>query len=125
MRFQVLVRETEAQAWRDAEALIAGASDAARASRLRRMGAESHADARMRRLSVEAADDGWRIAPHLWAGITTVRHGAGVMIVGDPDQVAATIRSYVELGCTSFCLSGYPHDEEARRFGELVLPAFR
>ena len=125
MRFQVLVRETEAQAWRDAEALIAGAGDRARASRLRRMGAESHADARMRRLSVEAADDGWRIAPHLWAGITTVRHGAGVMIVGDPDQVAATIRSYVELGCTSFCLSGYPHDEEARRFGELVLPAFR
>jgi alkanesulfonate monooxygenase len=125
MRFQVLVRETEEEAWRDAEALIARAGDAARASRLRRMGAESHADARMRRLSVEAAADGWRIAPHLWAGITTVRHGAGVMIVGDPEQVAATIQEYVDLGCTSFCLSGYPHDAEARRFGELVLPAFR
>ena len=72
------------------------------------MGAESHADARMRQLSVEAAEDGWRIAPHLWAGITTVRHGAGVMIVGDPDQVASTIQDYVELGCTSFCLRAIP-----------------
>jgi alkanesulfonate monooxygenase len=54
-----------------------------------------------------------------------VRHGAGVMIVGNPEQVAATIQSYVELGCSTFCLSGYPHDEEAARFGDLVLPAFR
>jgi alkanesulfonate monooxygenase len=126
MRFQVLVRETEAEAWRDAHGLLARASERARASRLGpRMGAQSEADARMRRLAVEAAGDDWRIGPHLWAGLTTVRHGAGVMIVGDPDQVADTIQSYVELGCTSFCLSGYPHDEEARRFGDLVLPAFR
>jgi alkanesulfonate monooxygenase len=125
MRFQVLVRETEEQAWRDAEALIAGASERARASRHRRMGQESHADARMRQIAVEGESSGWRLAPHLWAGITTVRHGAGVMIVGNPEQVAGTIREYIDLGCTSFCLSGYPHDEEAERFGELVLPAFR
>lgn len=125
MRFQVLVRETEDEAWRDAEALIASATDRARASRMRRMGQQSEADARMRRLALETAGENWRIAPHLWAGITTVRHGAGVMIVGNPEQVAETIEQYIELGCTSFCLSGYPHDEEAQRFGELVLPAFR
>lgn len=125
MRFQVLVRETEEQAWRDAESLIASATDRARSARMRRMGQQSQADARMRRIAVETADENWRISPHLWAGITTVRHGAGVMIVGNPEQVAATIEEYVSLGCTSFCLSGYPHDEEAERFGALVMPAFR
>jgi alkanesulfonate monooxygenase len=125
MRFQVLVRETEDEAWRDAEALIASATDRSRASRMRRMGQQSEADARMRRIALETAGENWRIAPHLWAGITTVRHGAGVMIVGNPEQVAETIEQYIQLGCTSFCLSGYPHDEEAQRFGELVLPAFR
>jgi len=126
MRFQVLVRETEAEAWRDAHGLLARDAQRARAHRMGgRMGAQSEADARMRRLAVETAGDDWRIGPHLWGGLTTVRHGAGVMIVGNPEQVAGTIQSYVDLGCSTFCLSGYPHDEEARRFGDLVLPAFR
>jgi alkanesulfonate monooxygenase len=126
MRCQVLVRETEAEAWRDAHGLLARDAQRARAHRMGgRMGAQSEADARMRRLAVETAGDDWRMGPHLWAGLTTVRHGAGVMILGNPEQVAGTIQSYVELGCTTFCLSGYPHDEEARRFGDLVLPAFR
>jgi alkanesulfonate monooxygenase len=47
------------------------------------------------------------------------------MVVGDPAQVAATIEDYISLGCTEFCLSGYPHDLEAERFGRLVMPFFR
>jgi alkanesulfonate monooxygenase len=45
--------------------------------------------------------------------------------VGNPEQVAATLQGYVDVGCTTFCLSGYPHDEEAERFGALVMPLFR
>ncbi len=45
-------------------------------------------------------------------------------IVGDPQQVADTIQEFIDLGCTEFCLSGYPHDEEAERFGRLVMPYF-
>jgi hypothetical protein len=30
-----------------------------------------------------------------------------------------------DLDIASFCLSGYPHDEEATRFGDIVMPAFR
>jgi alkanesulfonate monooxygenase len=126
MRLQVLVREDAAQARRDAEALIANATAGARQRRMGpQMGAQSHADGRMRRFAVEAEEDGWWIGPHLWAGITTVRHGAGVMVVGDPEQVAETLQGYVDLGCTTFCMSGYPHDEEAERFGALVMPFFR
>jgi alkanesulfonate monooxygenase len=40
-------------------------------------------------------------------------------------QVEAKLRSYLELGFSTFILSGYPHWEECRRFGELVLPRFR
>jgi alkanesulfonate monooxygenase len=39
--------------------------------------------------------------------------------------VAETIQGYIDLGISSFCLSGYPHDEEATRFGDLVMPAFQ
>lgn len=125
MRFQVLVREDEATARRDAEALITRATAGAKARRHRGMGAQSQADGRMRALASETEADNYWMSRHLWAGITTVRHGAGVMVVGDPGQVAATLAEYVELGCTTFCLSGYPHDSEAERFGDLVMPYFR
>lgn len=125
MRLQVCVRETEEEARKAAFALIEGATEAQRATRAAGQGAESHADGRMRRFAKEAAGNDWWIAPHLWAGLTTIRHGAGVMIVGNPQQVAQTIQRFIDLGCTQFCLSGYPHAVEAERFGRLVMPYFR
>jgi alkanesulfonate monooxygenase len=66
----------------------------------------------------------YKIAPHLWSGITTVRPGAGVAVVGNPEQVRDTLQQFIDVGCTDFCLSGYPHDEEAERFGRMVMPRF-
>ncbi|MGZ0248010.1 MAG: LLM class flavin-dependent oxidoreductase, partial [Alphaproteobacteria bacterium] len=57
-----------------------------------------------------------------WTGMTRVRPGAGVAVVGSPDQVANQLQQFIDAGCTSFCLSGYLHDEEAERFGRLVRP---
>ena len=48
--------------------------------------------------------------------------GAGIVVVGDPGQCAATLQEFIDLGCTSFCLSGYLHDEEATRFARWVRP---
>ena len=124
LRSHVLVRETTEEARRDAEALIAGASERMRANRQVTMGNQSQADAQMREVAVATADSDYWLSDTLWAGITTIRHGAGVTIVGNPDQVIETIQRYIDLGISSFCLSGYPHDEEAARFGELVMPAF-
>ena len=62
------------------------------------------------------------IEPHLWTGLTKVRPGAGVAIVGNPQQVAGVLQNFIDLGCQSFCLSGYLHDEEATRFGRWVRP---
>jgi alkanesulfonate monooxygenase len=125
MRLQVCVREDEEEARRAAWSLIEGASERQRVARMSGIGAESSADRRMREFAEGAADNDWWIAPHLWAGLTTIRHGAGVMVVGNPSQVAGTLQEFIEAGCTEFCLSGYPHDEEAERFGRLVMPYFR
>lgn len=125
LRSHVLVRETAEEARTAVKALIAGATDNMRSNRETTLGSESHADARMRQVADEAAEmDHW-LSDTLWAGITTIRHGAGVTIVGSAEQVQETVQGYVDLGITSFCLSGYPHDDEATRFGELVMPAFR
>ncbi len=125
MRFQVLVRETEAEARAAAENLIATATERAKASRYTGLGNESAADGRMRAFAESTAGDNYWISRHLYAGLTTVRHGAGVMVVGNPEQVAQTLQEYIDIGCSEFCLSGYTHDEEAERFGRLVMPYFR
>jgi len=53
------------------------------------------------------------------------RTGVGLAIVGNPEQVEAKLRAYQALGISTFILSGYPHLEECRRFGELVMPLLR
>lgn len=121
VRAQVMVRDSEEEAWAAADALIARATAGARRQR-ETMWTESEADARM--VELATAED-WRLGPHLWAGVTSVRPGAGVLIVGTPRQVADTILEYVDLGATQFCLSGYPHDEAATRFGRDVMPLLR
>jgi len=65
------------------------------------------------------------VEPNLWAGVGLARSGVGVAIVGDPSQVAAKLRAYQSLGISTFILSGYPHLEECRRFGEMVMPLLR
>ncbi|MFN0095663.1 MAG: LLM class flavin-dependent oxidoreductase [Dehalococcoidia bacterium] len=125
MRFQVCVRETEAEARAAAEGLIANATDRQRETRQGGMGQQSSADGRMRAFAESTADNNYWISDHLYAGLTTIRHGAGVMVVGDPKQVAGTLQEFVDIGCSEFCLSGYPHDLEAERFGRLVMPFFR
>jgi alkanesulfonate monooxygenase len=43
-------------------------------------------------------------------------------VVGNPEQCAAQLQAFIDVGCHSFCLSGYLHDEEAHRFHDLVRP---
>ncbi|MEZ5818666.1 MAG: LLM class flavin-dependent oxidoreductase [Hyphomicrobiaceae bacterium] len=118
MRLQIICRETEAEAWAAAEALLAMSSEEDRARVIQRT-ATSEANRRIQDL---AREKGPHIAQNLWSGLTRVRQGAGIAIVGDPVQCADVIQRFIEAGCHSFCLSGYLHDEEARRFGHLVRP---
>lgn len=118
MRLQVICRETEDEAWAFADQLIDGADEGWK-EQVKTMMVESVANLRQRELSKTV---GRKLTPHLWTGITEVRPGAGVAVVGNPKQVAAQLQEFIDVGCSGFCLSGYPHHEEAERFGRLVMP---
>ena len=91
------------------------------AIRSRSLDAASTGVARQGELRDEADDEGY-VEPHLWTGIGRARSGCGAALVGDPVQVADKLRRYQVLGIDAVILSGYPHLEECRRFGQLVLP---
>ena len=126
IRLHVIVRETDAEAWQAADALISHLTDetvqAAQAA-LAKM--DSEGQRRMRELhagGTKRSRADLEISPNLWAGVGLVRGGAGTALVGDPQTVADRIQEYAALGIDTFVLSGYPHLEEAYRFAELVFP---
>ncbi|PYE48950.1 LLM class flavin-dependent oxidoreductase [Deinococcus yavapaiensis] len=123
LRTHVVVRETEDEAWEAANRLISRVDP-----EVRRAFVESykHVDSVGQRRQIEMLQSGnLLVEPHLWAGVGMARSGVGVAIVGNPQQVADKIRDYESMGISTFIFSGYPHLEEARRFGELVMPLLK
>jgi len=118
MRLQMICREDEADAWAAADRLVRNASERQK-QEIRTLYNNSAANQRVQQL---AREHGELLLPHLWTGITKVRPGAGIAVVGNPAQCADTLQQFIDAGCHSFCLSGYLHDEEAERFGRLVRP---
>lgn len=123
MRILVCVRETEDEARAAAEAMVADIPVKFEDAMQKHLaGADSEGEKRQRQLN--AAGD-W-IAPNLWTGIGRARLGVGTALVGSGEHVAARVREYVDAGIDTFILSGYPHLEEAERFGRYVIqPHFR
>lgn len=122
VRLHVIVRETEAEAWADADRLISHLTDediAKAQANYARM--DSVGQARMAALH-QGRRDRLVVGPNLWAGVGLVRGGAGTALVGSPEQVVERLNEYAALGVDTFVLSGYPHLEEAIRFAELAFP---
>ncbi len=122
-RVHVVVRETEAEARAAAERLLSRLDAATgEAIRNKSLDAQTFGVARQAELRAQAeANDGY-IEDHLWTGIGRARSGCGAAIVGDPDQVLATLQAYQALGIEAFILSGYPHAAECDLFARHVLP---
>ena len=118
MRLQIICRESEKEAWEAADGLVRNVT-AERERYIKEHYANSVANQRVQVLRRTKGD---LIAPHLWSGLARARPGAGIAIVGNPEQCAATLQPYIDAGCHSFCLSGYLHDEECWRFKKLVRP---
>jgi len=118
MRLQVICREDERDAWEAADILVRDATERQK-QEIKTLYTRSEANQRVQQL---AREYGELLLPHLWTGITRVRPGAGIAVVGNPVQCAETLQQFIDAGCHSFCLSGYLHDEEAERFGRLVRP---
>ena len=95
IRLHVIVRETNAKAWKAADELIQHVTDETVASaqkiflRMDLVGQQ-----RMAQLHGGRRDK-LEISPNLWAGVGLVRGGAGTALVGDPETVAARMQEYI------------------------------
>ncbi|MFP5114957.1 FMNH2-dependent alkanesulfonate monooxygenase [Bacillaceae bacterium C204] len=122
IRLHVIVRETEEEAWDDADRLIKYIdNDTIEAAQQTLARQDSVGQQRMLNLH-KGGRESLEISPNLWAGVGLVRGGAGTALVGNPTQVAERMKEYMSLGIDTFVLSGYPHLEEAYQFAELVFP---
>lgn len=124
-RTHVIVRETEGEA-RDAAVRLLSKLDAAEGEAIRNKSLDTTSTgvSRQAELRDTSGDDGF-VEDHLWTGIARARSGCGAAIVGDPDQVVAKLRSYMDMGIDAFILSGYPHIAECDLVAKYVLPALR
>lgn len=122
LRVHVIVRDTEAEAREYAEHLVSKLDDEYgqlirdRAHDSISLGVSHQARAR------ELADKFGYIEPHLWTGVGRARSGCGAALVGSTDQVLSELEAYKKMGIRAFILSGYPHIDECKSFGQRVLP---
>ncbi|MFQ6551935.1 LLM class flavin-dependent oxidoreductase [Aestuariibius insulae] len=122
LRVHMIVRDTEAEAQEYAKHLVSKLDDdygkliRDRAHDSISLGVAHQAKAR------ELADKYGYVEPHLWTGIGRARSGCGAALVGSADQVLSKIESYKKMGIRAFIFSGYPHLDECRHFGKLVMP---
>ena len=122
LRVHVIVRETEREARAYANNLLSKLDlDLGKDIRNRAQDASSLGVARQAMLR-EEADSQYYVESNLWTGIGLARSGCGAAIVGDPDQVLAKIKRYMDMGIRSFIFSGYPHHQECKLFAKYVLP---
>ncbi|WP_020618312.1 LLM class flavin-dependent oxidoreductase [Paenibacillus daejeonensis] len=123
IRAQLVVRETEEEAWAAAHDILSQASpEVFKLGELAHTSTDATNQKRQMELFAASRDQKHVIGPNLWSGLSAIRGGGAVAFVGTPEQVSDRIVEFVEAGVHSFILSGYPHLEEARRSGELLLP---
>ncbi|MEX2245243.1 MAG: LLM class flavin-dependent oxidoreductase [Dehalococcoidia bacterium] len=123
MRIHVIVRETEEEAWAAADALIANIPDAFQ-SMMDRITARTDSEGERRQQQMRDGKEDLLLGPNLWAGVGKARLGVGTALVGSGENVAVRLQEYIGEGIDTFILSGYPHLEEAQRFGRYVMPHF-
>lgn len=139
-RLQIIVRETEQEAWDYAQWLVDRTSVEYAVQSIQRQlpkgetfeGYVSPDPQVQRNLEtirkgrLPAAKD-YEIYPNVWVG--PALHGfnvlgplAGTTLVGSAENVAARIREFAAQGTDAFILSGFPLIEEAHRVADLLFP---
>jgi alkanesulfonate monooxygenase len=121
LRITTLVRDTTEEAWRDAEAKVAemaGRDDLRGLHRRRAVGQQRLLDLAERG---EVLDSCLYTTPGQYGG----GGAATTWLVGSPDDVAAALRKYADLGITHFVLSDTPYKQEIVRVGDQLLGRLR
>jgi alkanesulfonate monooxygenase len=125
IRLHVITRDTEEEAWKEAQRLLDGIPPGAIENAQSQLGSmESVGQSRMLQLNggKRGSVRDLEVYPNLWAGVGLVRGGAGTALIGSHAQVAERVAEYEGLGIDTFILSAYPNLEEAIRVGEDLLP---
>ena len=126
IRLNLIVRETEEEAWNQAQWYL-DRMDATSIEARRNWTqiSDSVGQQRMNALIGDRVPKNARdleIAPGLWAGFGLIRNGPGTALVGDPETVAARIQDYRDAGFDTFIFSGHPLLEETFRVADLLFP---
>ncbi|MGC4044808.1 MAG: alkanesulfonate monooxygenase [Armatimonas sp.] len=122
VRAYIIVRETDEEAYRVANALIQHVTDE-QIERAQAAFAKSESEGQQRLARLYTGDrSNLELHPHLWAGVGLVRGGAGTAFVGSAESVYGLLQEYEALGVDTFVLSGYPALEEAYWTAELLFP---
>jgi alkanesulfonate monooxygenase len=122
LRVHMIVRDTEAEAREYAEYIVSKLDDDhGKTIRDRALDSTSLGVSHQTK-NRDLADMEGFIEPHLWTGVGRARSGCGAALVGSADQVLSEIETYQKLGIRAFIFSGYPHIDECKHFGNLVLP---
>lgn len=118
MRINLTVDHTSEAAWARAHAMRAQVDPqlAERAQAYIR-DSDSTALARIQALTEEEQDD-----PAFWTGMVPFRSGNSTALVGSVDEVAASLRRYIDAGISEFIFSSYPHHETAELIGTRLRP---
>ena len=123
MRIHIIARETEVEAWAAADELVAHIPEGFQTA-MDKVLSRTDSEGERRQQGMRKETEDLVIGPNLWTGIGKARVGVGAAIVGSGESVAARLKEYVDEGIETFILSGYPHLEEAQRFGKYVMPYF-
>ncbi|MEX2158037.1 MAG: LLM class flavin-dependent oxidoreductase [Dehalococcoidia bacterium] len=123
MRIHVIARETEDEAWAAANDIIAKIPEGFQSALDKiQSRTDSEGEKRQQQMREAAGGEDLVVAPNLWTGIGKARVGVGSALVGSGENIAKRLQEYVDEGIDTFILSGYPHLEEAQRFGRYVMP---
>ena len=126
MRVHLIVRDTEAEAWAQADRLLDVTSENT-FDRMRNLTLGADSVGMQRQLQAhgghrpERAKD-IEVYPNLWPGMSLLRPGPGTALVGSTEHVIERLQEFESLGIDTFILSGSPLLEEAYRVAETVLP---
>ncbi len=139
-RLQVIVRETEEEAWEYADWLLGKSSieHAMRTIRMKLPPGETLDTYRDPNPQVQRNLDSVKsgrlpsardleVYPNVWVGpawfgFDIMGPAAGTTLVGSAENVAARLREYADQGVGAFILSGFPLIAEAHRVADLLFP---
>lgn len=121
--FQIVLGDTEEEAWKKADTLLSKVDPAVLAAKHEntlKNGAVGVS--RLHQLMLDSKEHNFVIGPNLWAGLTQVLSGNSIALVGTPEQVAERLIEFVDAGFDKILLRGFPHLEVIQEVGEKVIP---